>query len=413
MSLRQTAPPYWRVQFAGLKSELLQCFVSTASDASPALDNIVVAGLFRSPTGLGQSARLCRAALQDVGYSAAAIDLCTQFKIAGGVPFENCGSPPRQGPGIVILHINGPEVSRALWHVGRAHTRDKLIIGYWAWELEAVPENWIKGAKFVHEIWAPSRFAGEALARVAGRPIRVVPHVLPLNAADWGLPNTKSAARVAMGLSDSAFVVAFGFAMLSNFERKNPLAVIAAFKQAFPNDPSAHLVLRCLDLDAYPRGAQILNDHIAGCRNIHLISDISTSMKSVIDAADVYLSLHRSEGFGLTLLEAMAAGKPVVTTNWSGNMDFMSTDNSVLIDGEFVEVDDPQGVFGRSKGRRWAAPSLSEAVKALQRLRWDSELRMILGAKAQAATRNFVLKSRTTLQSALHAAIVGGNRPYS
>jgi glycosyltransferase involved in cell wall biosynthesis len=407
MFLRDIAPPYWwiRVWLAGLKSELLRRLVSTASVASPAFDNIVVVGLFRSPTGLGQSARLCRAALQDIGYNVTAIDLCEQFRVAGGVPFENGGSTVRQGPGIVILHVNGPEVSRALWHVGRVQIRDKLIIGYWAWELEAVPRSWIEGAQFVHEIWTPSRFAGEALGRVAARPVRVVPHVLPLIAAGFeGLPDTKSAARSAMGLPDSAFIVAFGFAMLSNFERKNPLAVIAAFKQAFRNDPSAHLVLRCLDLKGYQRGARILNDHVAGFRNIHVISDISTPMSSVVDAADVYLSLHRSEGFGLTLLEAMAAGKPVVATNWSGNTDFMSPDNSVLIESEFVEVNDPQGFFGRSKGR-WAAANLCQAVKALKRLHRDAELRMILGAKARAAAENFVLKSRTTLQSALHAAV--------
>jgi glycosyltransferase involved in cell wall biosynthesis len=414
MFLGDIAPPYWwvRVWLAGLKSELLRYLVSTASVASPALDNIVVAGLFRSPTGLGQSARLCCAALRDIGYNVAAIDLCEQFRVAGGVPFENCGSPPKQGPGIVILHINGPEVSRALWHIGRVHIRDKLIIGYWAWELEAVPANWIEGAQFVHEIWTPSRFAGEALARVAGRPVRVVPHALPLIAAGLGPPDTKSATRVAMGLPESAFIVAFGFAMLSNFERKNPLAVIAAFKQAFRNDPSAHLVLRCLDLDAYQRGARILDDHVAGFRNIHLISNISTPMSSVVDAADVYLSLHRSEGFGLTLLEAMAAGKPVVATNWSGNTDFMSTDDSVLIECEFVKVNDPQCVFGRTNGR-WAAPNLGQAVKALERLRRDAELRMIMGAKARAAAENFVLKSRTTLQSALHAAVEGVNRPHA
>jgi glycosyltransferase involved in cell wall biosynthesis len=399
-----TTQASWRPQLALLKSEVLRFSVRTAGVARPALDNIVVAGMFRSPTGLGQSARLCCAALRDAGYNVAAIDLCEQFKVAGGVPFNDYGSQPKEGPGVIILHINGPWVSRALWQIGRARTRDKFIIGYWAWELEVMPPNWIQGAHFVHEIWAPSRFAGEAFARDVDRPVRIVPHVLPLKAVDCEFPNAKLAARLSMGLPDSAFVVAFGFAMLSNFARKNPLAAISAFKEAFGNDPSAQLVLRCLDRDAYPYGARIVNDHIAGCKNIHLISNVSTPMSLVIDAADVYLSLHRSEGFGLTLLEAMVAGKPVITTNWSGNMDFTTIDDSVLIESELVAVDDPQGVFSRSEGR-WAEPNLNDAANALRRLHQDVEFRVRMGVIARVAAENFVLKSKTIFLSALHAAV--------
>src|SRR5215468_1863890 len=117
----------------------------------------------------GQPARLCRDALWDAGYAVGAIDLCDQFKVAGGVPVDIADHPLRAGSGILIIHINGPQLSRALWHVGRKLVRDKLIVGYWAWELESVPVAWVDGARYVHEVWTPSRFAAQALSRSIDR----------------------------------------------------------------------------------------------------------------------------------------------------------------------------------------------------------------------------------------------------
>jgi glycosyltransferase involved in cell wall biosynthesis len=385
----------------GLKTGVLRVIAPRAGIALPALDNIIVAGLFKSPTGLGESARLCFKALTYVGYKPAAVDLCEQLRIGGGVVFDYGALSPMPGPGILILHINGPQVSRAIWHIGRALVRDKLIVGYWAWELEGVPSEWSEEARFVHEIWAPSRFAAGALARAIDRVVRVVPHVLPLPSRKSNQPDRQALARAALGLPGSAFVVAFGFAMRSSFERKNPLAAIAAFKLAFGHDPEAMLILRCLDLDAYPAGAARLCGANAGWSNIRLLTGLSHPMSALIDAADVYLSLHRSEGFGLTLLEAMAAGKPVVATDWSGNTDFMSMNDSLLVESSFVAVDDPQGIYRRGEDR-WAAPSIRAAATALRRLRRDSELRTALGARATGAAERFALRSRTTLLSAVH-----------
>lgn len=387
---------------ATLKTAFLENIVPRAGSAQPSLDNTIVVGLLGSPTGLGQSARLCAASLQDIGHRISALDLCGRFKIDTGIPFDFGNVAPKPGPGILILHINAPQISRALWHLGRPLVRDKLIVGYWAWELEGLPPEWLAGARFVHEIWAPSRFSGAAFARaISDRPVHVVPHIPALRRTEC-MRERQAAARTALGLPPSAFVVAFGFAMLSGFERKNPLSAIAAFKLAFGVDPGAQLILRCLDLDAYPAGATRLLESIAGWDNIRLVTDVSNPMGDAIEAADVYLSLHRSEGFGLTLIEAMAAGKPVVATGWSGNMDFMSASDSVPIEYRLVAVEDPQGIY-RRRDDRWADPNVRAAATALERLRRDGALRAALGASAAAAAHRFAHQSRAALRSAVQA----------
>jgi len=367
------------------------------------LDNIAVSGLFRSPTGLGQSARLCRDALRDAGYSVRSIDLCDQFKVSGGVPVEIADdSPPRSGPGILIVHINGPHISRALWRIGRRVLREKLIIGYWAWELEDLPPAWLDGARYVHEVWAPSRFAATAMSKAINRPVRVVHHVLREARQISDRAALQSSAKEAIGLPPTAFVVAYAFAMLSNFERKNPLATIAAFKRTFGRDLNSHLILRCLDVNAYPAGFASIMRQIYGFDNIHLFTDIKVSMDAFFRAADVYLSLHRSEGFGLTLLEAMAAGCPVIATNWSGNTDFMTAKDSLLITCDLKPVQDPQGIY-QNASALWAEPNLDAATTALRRLYDDHAFRSMMAAKARAKAERFILESRATLHAAITA----------
>jgi len=397
---RLTLP--WRGHLATLKTVALRSLVPPARTPLVSLDNIAVAGLLKSPTGLGQSARLCGDALRDAGYAVGIIDLCDQLKVAGGVPVDIADHPVRLGPGILIVHINGPQVSRALWHIGRDLVRDKLIVGYWAWELENVPADWIDGARYVHEVWTPSRFAAEALSRAIDRPVRIVPHVLSVPCEPDLDKRAQFAAREALGIRSSDFVAAFAFAMLSNFERKNPLAAIAAFKHAFGRDPSACLILRCLDLDAYPAGLALIRSQIAGFNNIRLYTNIGTSIGSVMQAADVYLSLHRSEGFGLTLLEAMAAGRPVIATNWSGNIDFMTPEDSLLIGYRLIPVHDPQGTYQLADSH-WAEPDIESAAGVLRRLRDDRISRLTMATKARAKAQHFISHNRVAWQTAITA----------
>ena len=392
----------WRRHIAALKTAALHVLVPSARKSLVSLDNIAVSGLFRSPTGLGQSARLCRNALLDAGYAVSLIDLCDQFKVSGGVPIETVDDAPQPGPGILIVHVNGPQMSRALWHIGRSVLRDKLIIGYWAWELEDLPPGWIDAARYVHEVWSPSRFAAAALSKAISRPVRIVPHVLSASHQRSTPPPRRSSAKEVMGVPPTAFVVAYAFAMLSNFERKNPLATIAAFKQAFGRDRNALLILRCLDVNSYPAGLASIMREIDGFDNIRLYTDIKVSNGTFLRAADVYLSLHRSEGFGLTLLEAMAAGCPVIATNWSGNTDFMTAEDSLLIVCQLRPVQDPQGIY-QIPAALWAEPDIDEATVALRQLYDDRTSLLLMAAKARAKAELFISESKATLQAAITA----------
>ena len=392
----------WRRHLAELKTSALSLLVRPPRKPRLSLDNIAVSGLFRSPTGLGQSARLCRDALLDAGYTARLIDLCDQFKVSGGVPIESADDLPQPGPGLLIVHINGPQMSRALWHIGRRVFRDKLIIGYWAWELEDLPPLWVDAARYVHEVWSPSRFAAAAMSKVIDRPVRIVPHVLREPLQRGTRPVSRPSAKQAIGVPATAFVVAYAFAMLSNFERKNPLATIAAFKGAFNRDRNAYLILRCLDVGSYPAGLTSIMREIDGFDNIRLYTDIKVSNDTFLRAADVYLSLHRSEGFGLTLLEAMAVGCPVIATNWSGNTDFMTAEDSLLIECHLKPVWDPQGTYQISTAR-WAEPNVDAATTALRRLYNDSAYRSMIAAKARAKAEQFISESKATLRAAITA----------
>lgn len=137
--------------------------------------SVIVAGVLRATTGLGQSARYCRQALVALGEAVETADVSDAFLAASSqVPAEVPNGAPSGGPGIAIIHVNAPLLPLACLRLGRALLRGKVIVGYWAWELPGVPANWRRGADFVHEIWVPSQFVADAVRPIAGdRPVRV------------------------------------------------------------------------------------------------------------------------------------------------------------------------------------------------------------------------------------------------
>jgi glycosyltransferase involved in cell wall biosynthesis len=188
--------------------------------------------------------------------------------------------------------------------------------------------------------------------------------------------------RGKLGLPAGALVVLNVFHLGSAFSRKNPLAAIAAFRKAFGDAPDRVLAIKVIDNGAQWARRE-LDTAIAGAANIRLIEGMlpEADMAGLMAAADIVISLHRSEGFGLVPAQAMALGKPVIATAWSGNLEFMNKDNSALVSYSLVPVRDPEGVFA-ADGQLWADANVEEAAAWLARLAGDADLRATMGAVA-------------------------------
>lgn len=411
-ALYRAAHRLWGMVPRAQRQALFYALTSTAAprpDRAPAGGKpVTVAGLLSTTTGLGEAARLCLGALTSLGVPTRSIDLSAAFDQAdmpGGAPVTAPPPPPAAGEaGTLIVHINSPYLPFALWHIGRQRVRGRRVVGYWAWELPGVPASWRRGLPFVHEIWALSRFTADAIAPIATQPVRVVP--LPLSP-----PRPAAVDRAGFGLPADAFVVMAFFHMGSSFNRKNPLAAVAAFRAAFGDDPRAVLVLKVVDADVAPWARRRLEEAVAGASNIRVIERRLTGgeVTALLACADVVLSLHRAEGFGLVPAQGMQLGRAVVATGWSGNLDFMDADTSVLVGYRMVPVDDPQGTYDVA-GQTWADPDVEEAAAALKALRDNPERRRDLGARAaRKAETVFGLDAyRKAIETGCGAAFFGG-----
>jgi glycosyltransferase involved in cell wall biosynthesis len=370
----------WQNVPRGLRRQLL--FHVTARLAprptphAPGRSPIIVAGFLRTASGLGEGARLCHEALSQCGHDVYGIDLTEFFRQPGPVvPYSFRDGRCLKGPGTLVLHVNGPFVPLALMRLGKRLVTGKRIIGYWAWELPKVPPEWRFGVPFVHEIWVPSRFTASAIGAIAGEvPVRVIPHpvaVRNVRAAEAHRPRR------------GPFTALVVFNMASGFSRKNPLAAIEAFKRAFGNDPACQLVVRVVNADLYPAGHKALAAAVASLTNAQ-ISDGkagATSVDELYASADVVLSLHRSEGFGLVIAEAMLHGLPVVATNWSGNLDFLTNDNGLPISYSLVPAHDPQGTYDQPSCF-WAEADVGAAAAKLRMIRGSRAIAVAIGKQA-------------------------------
>ena len=242
---------------------------------------------------------------------------------------------------------------------GRSFFRDRRTIGFWWWEVESFPPTLAAAAHLVDEIWVGSGHVARAVGERVEKPV----HVFPVPIVK---PDVEPLGRAALGLPDDTFVFLFAFNFLSVFERKNPLGLLEAFSRAFAPGEGPTLVLKSTNSRFHPRELARLRDAVAARPDVLLLDGSLEPSRyhALIAAADAYVSLHRAEGLGLTIAEAMTLGKPAIATRYSGNLDFMTDENSYLVPYELEPI--PSGVGPYPQGTLWAEPDLDAAAAQMR-----------------------------------------------
>ncbi|PNQ02002.1 hypothetical protein A8G00_15075 [Sphingobium sp. SA916] len=278
----------------------------------------------------------------------------------GNTEMENFTTPVPSGK-INLLHINADQTIAAKRILGQSLTRGQYNIGYWAWELERFPEAWREAIDLVDEIWAPSKFIQGTLRQATDKPVIHMP--LRVEAPATHFPDLNN-----YGIRENSFVFLFFFDFSSFQTRKNPLGVIQAFRDAFPLRQGANvtLIIKTIGAQFHPTAARRLDESLANDPRIITIHKTlpQAEMAGLIEYADCFISLHRSEGFGRGMAEAMAFGRIVIGTGYGGNMDFMSEDTAYLVDYRLTPV--PDGAYVESQGSRWAEPDVTHATHLMR-----------------------------------------------
>ena len=337
---------------------------------------IVVAGMFRTASGVGESARSCSLAFTERAIAHRRVDLSAAF---GQVDLDDPGDldpMPNDARGTLILHANPPETAPALHHLRLYGARRWRIVGCWVWELSEAPASWREARSLVSELWAPSAFCRQAFHAVA--PPRLFDAPYRVVAPDGAMATGASAhdGKVAvLTLADGR----------SSLERKNTVAAIRIFKDAVGDRNDARLIVKTRNLSEFPYAAQALRAAAANDPRIEFI-DRSLSPAErwrMISDADILLSPHRAEGFGLTIAEAMATGRAVLATDWSGNVDFMPDNPACRIGYRLVPVSDAAGAYAGETACLWAEPDEREAAEKLRWLINDRDLRIAAGEEGR------------------------------
>ena len=343
-------------------------------------EGVEVVGFFHSASGIGESARLCALQLNKMGVKVC----CTPVEKMFGKPLETEWSfndtASADEIGCRIIHLNPPMMPPVAIKMGLRKFSRVYNIGYWAWELEKIPAEWVHAARYVNAVFCPSEFTSQTIRKYTDKPVETVPHPVALGTARSGM-------RARLKLSDQAFVVSSLFSFGSALERKNPYAAVTAFTTAFGEAEDAWLILKSNHGGNSGEKKQFL-DFIKPYPNIRLIDDIweKDEVLGLIKASDVYLSLHRSEGFGLPIAEAMLLGTPTVVTDWSGSRDFCNESNSFPVSYTLIPVKSSHPEFAGLDEVKWADPDSVVAAGILKKIHQEPE---IARAKAGLCLREF------------------------
>lgn len=350
--------------------------------SAPTRSDVCLIGHPFAPIGRGEDVRCSFRALRAVALRPSILDLYGHHRADPDAEAE-FGSFLSTLPGAInVFHLNGDEVRLALSTLGGL-PRNAYNIVYPAWELSRYPQEWAQQLDRFDEIWAPSHFIREALLPAVQKPVVHMPL-----ACEVMLSAFRS--RRYYGIPEAAYAFLFFFDFRSFATRKNPQAAIRAFERLCQLRPSANacLVIKVHGAEAAPEALEELQRSLVPWRGRVVLINRQmddNDTKNLLRCCDCFVSLHRSEGFGRGLAEAMYLGKPVIATRYSGNLDFMGDDTAYLVDHTLVSV--RPGEYPHAEGQQWADADAGQAADCMAALVDDPARGYAIGRGASRAIR--------------------------
>lgn len=331
-----------------------------------------VAGYLSTESGMGEAARASIRSLEAAGVTVALNNVDSFLRTEDRSYTEFVRDNPHP---FNLVHLNADNMAPFAARRGRRYFKNHYTIGYWFWELSTFREDWMSAFTYVDEVWVASEFTRACLRPHSGIPIVAMP--LPVV-----VPDPLPYGRSHFGLADRAVVFLYMFDVSSQTERKNPLGVIRAFRRAgLPRD-RATLVLKFTNAEYDRHAVRRLHEEAEGLNVLMLDGYMERrELATLMAHADCYLSLHRAEGFGLTIAEAMRLGKPVIATRYSGNVDFMADEDSYLVDYRLVPLTRDYGPYLR--GSVWAEPDVEQAAAFIRAVVEHPDAARAVGQLAQ------------------------------
>ena len=342
----------------------------TTRPESSLLPGLNIAGYITHDTGVGESARLCQKSCDAAGLPNHLIDVGVRDGLAQQPVYRAS-----------VFHVNADQLPAVYSEMAALFRASACNIGVWHWELPELPDAWIASADPLDEIWAPSAFVQSAISRKVSIPVVHMPHGIEVTDIEPCSPEE-------LGVPPGRFTFLCMFDFSSVVHRKNPLAAVEAFGRAFAGSPATALLIKTSHADRHPKEYAELQNRLRGIPNVYLTDRMLSRARvnGLISACDSVVSLHRSEGFGLILAEAMYLGKPVVATGWSGNMDFMNSGNSCPIAYELVTLDRTHHYY--AAGQQWAEPDIDHAAHLMRRVFEDPDFRTQISERGRETIRS-------------------------
>lgn len=365
---------------------------------------ISLVGYPRGEFGLGEDIRLLRAALNKGGIDPQVLrapwDIIAREKIEEAARDATSGS---FGSDVIFYVMPAFDTVTLLNKLGSHAFSGKRRIGFWQWELEHFPESCKLAFDLVDEIWCHSKHSAKAFQAATDKPVFKVP--LPVF-----VPSVEPASRDSLGLPEDAFVVFTSFDGASSITRKNPLGTIAAFQAAFPSSGSnARLILKAMNTGNDSLWRECLRKAAIDPR-IMILDQVMDRLDyyRLLKSCDAVLSLHRAEGFGRLMAESMALGIATIASAYSGNLDFMTPDNSWLVSGDMVRLFG--GDYAFYQNQNWLEPDIGAAARALQECAGDQEERA-----RRAVAGKLMIETHYSLETCAerYASLLGPNRNSS